>query len=40
MQVWDRHPLAAASPDMLAVVLAAHHGHPMRLLDGEPLREQ
>ena len=28
------HPAAL---EALAVVLAAHHGHPMRLLDGEPL---
>ena len=31
------HPEAL---EALAVVLAAHHGDPMRLLDGEPLREQ
>jgi hypothetical protein len=38
--VWDRHPLAAAPPDLVAVALAAHRGRAMRVLDGEPLREQ
>jgi hypothetical protein len=28
------HPAAL---DALAVALAAHHGHPMRQMDGEPL---
>jgi hypothetical protein len=32
--------VAGAPLDLVAEVLAEIHGEPMRLMDGEPLREQ